>query len=332
MNQFGQNFRLSIFGRSHSQFVGITIDGIPAGIPLSEEDFSKDLDRRKSGKVGTTPRIETDTPQIVSGTHNGFTSGDPLTILFANNNTKSKDYSNLVNHPRPSHADFVANRKFNGFNDPSGGGHFSGRLTLCLVAAGVVAKKIAKNIKLESKIIAIGGFTNPDEIEKAILDAQKSHDSLGGTVKTTINGVPVGLGEPFFGSLESNIAHLAFSIPALKAIEFGAGSQVSLSSGSQNNDKIIDETGETSGNNDGGIVGGISNGNQIVFRCHFKPTPSIGQPQNTYNFEKKQIEPLQIVGRHDACLTLRAAVVVESIAAIAIAETILFAKLTNKNE
>ncbi len=330
MNQFGQNFRLSIFGRSHSQFVGITIDGVPAGIPLCAEDFSKDLDRRKSGKIGTTPRVEADEPQIVCGTHNGFTSGDPLTILFANNNTKSKDYSNLVHHPRPSHADFVASKKFNGFNDPSGGGHFSGRLTLCLVSAGVVAKKIAKNIKFKSKIVSIGGYTEPAEIEKAIADAQQSHDSLGGTVETTINGVPVGLGEPFFGSLESNIAHLAFSIPALKSIEFGAGSQVSQSKGSDNNDKIVGEDGKTLSNNDGGIVGGISNGNPIVFRCHFKPTPSIGQPQNTFNFEKKQVEPLQIVGRHDACLTLRAAVVVESVAAIAIAEAILFANSTSQ--
>ncbi len=327
MNQFGQNFRLSIFGRSHGECVGITIDGIPVGISLCEEDFSQDLKRRKSGKIGTTPRIEADAPKIVCGTHHGYTSGDPLTIIFANENTKSKDYSNLIRHPRPSHADFVANKKYHGYNDPSGGGHFSARLTLCLVAAGVVAKKVAKNLKFHSEILSVGKANSQPEIEKAILEAQKAGDSIGGVVQATIDNAPLGLGEPFFGSLESIIAQLAFSIPAVKALEFGAGTLASQACGSQNNDKLLDADGKTASNNDGGIVGGISNGNQIVFRCHFKPTPSIGATQNTYNFENNEIQPLQIKGRHDACLVLRAAVVVEAIAAIALAEAILWQKI-----
>ncbi len=328
MNQFGQNFRLSIFGRSHGACVGITIDGVPVGIPLQEQDFARDLDRRKSGKAGTTPRIESDTPQIVSGTHQGHTSGDPLTILFANQNTKSKDYSNLVSHPRPSHADFVAKQKYHGYNDPAGGGHFSGRLTLCLVAAGVVAKKVAQNVSFASSIVSVGGYDKPEQMEKAIANAQEAHDSLGGVVQTTIDNAPIGLGEPFFGSLESIIAQLAFCIPAVKAIEFGAGINTSKSTGSQNNDKLVDASGKTASNNDGGIVGGISNGNQILFRCHFKPTPSIGITQESYNFASKSVQPLQISGRHDVCLVLRASVVVEAIAAIAIAEALLYPKST----
>ncbi len=330
MNRFGQNFRLSIFGRSHGAYVGITIDGVPAGIPLQEDEFSSDINRRKSGGAGTTPRIESDKPQIICGTHQGYTSGDPLTILFANQNTKSKDYSNLIDQPRPSHADFVANQKYGGYNDPAGGGHFSGRLTLCLVAAGVVAKKVAQKIKFGSQILSIGGYHTTEQMEKAILQAQEAHDSLGGVVQATIDGVPLGLGEPFFGSLESIIAQLAFSIPAVKAVEFGAGTRVSQSKGSQNNDTLLSQSGKTASNNDGGIVGGISNGNQIVFRCHFKPTPSIGIAQESYNFKKNKVEPLQIKGRHDACLVLRAAVVVEAVAAIAIAEALLWSSSNPK--
>ncbi len=329
MNQFGQNFRISIFGRSHGACVGITIDGVPVGIPLQEEDFACDLDRRKSGKVGTTPRIESDSPQIVSGTHRGYTSGDPLTIIFANQNTKSKDYSNLILHPRPSHADFVANKKYSGYNDPAGGGHFSGRLTLCLVAAGVVAKKVAKDICFKSKILSVGGVTDSDKIQELLVATAKSGDSLGGVVETKIDNLPVGLGEPFFNSLESIIAHLVFSIPAVKALEFGAGTAVSGTKGSDNNDKIIDEHGTTATNNDGGIVGGISNGNQILFRSHFKPTPSIGLAQESYDFAKRSINPLLVSGRHDTCLVLRAAVVVEAVAAIAISETLLWAHIGN---
>jgi len=195
------------------------------------------------------------------------------------------------------------------------------------VAAGVVAKKIAKQVKFNSQILSIGGYSQKEQMQEAISMAQGIHDSLGGVVQATIDAVPLGLGEPFFGSLESIIAQLAFSIPAVKAIEFGAGTRSSCSCGSQNNDKLLDAEGKTKTNNDGGIVGGISNGNQIVFRCHFKPTPSIGMTQKSYNFSEKKIAPLQIQGRHDTCLVLRAAVVVEAVAAIAIAEALLSSKL-----
>lgn len=327
MNTIGNIFKVSIFGESHGIALGCCIDGCPAGVPLSENDFVNDLARRKSGAKGTTPRKEDDLPQIVSGVFNGFTTGAPITILFSNNNTKSKDYSQLFDHPRPGHADFVARVKYGGYNDYTGGGHFSGRITLGLVAAGVVAKKILAPISINATLLEVGGNT---DIEKAIEQAIATHDSIGGIVECIIKGVPVGLGEPFFGSVESEISRMVFSIPAIKGIEFGAGFEVSKMTGSQNNDNIIASNGKTETNNAGGINGGITNGNDIVFRVAVKPTPSISLPQDTFNIKDGKVEPLVIQGRHDLCIALRVPPVLEAAAAIAIADLSLVAQNTKR--
>ena len=321
MNSWGERFRVTLWGESHGPQVGVSIDGVPAGIALCEEDFMADLERRKAGAAGTTPRKESDLPHIVSGVYEGYTTGAPLTINFLNENTRSGDYKSLETHPRPSHADLVARQKWNGYNDPRGGGHFSGRITLALVAAGVVAKKIlGGEVAFSTDIISIGGSYDKQKFPSIIEQAQKALDSVGGIVECRINGIKAGIGEPFFDSLESQMAHLLFSVPAVKGVEFGAGFKASEMFGSEHNDTICDAEGHTSTNNAGGIVGGISNGNEIVVRAAIKPTPSISAEQQTYNFESGQVEPLVIKGRHDVCITLRAAVVVEAAAAIALAD------------
>ncbi len=329
MNSFGRKFKVSIFGESHGVNIGATIDGTPPGIPLCENDFANDLDRRKPNAKGTTSRKETDTPTIVSGVFNGYTTGAPITILFQNNNTISNDYKNLAQHPRPSHADFVAGVKYKGFNDPRGGGHFSGRITLTLVAAGVIAKKILDQfgVNIEAQIVSIAGVdidnTNPKTeqiIEHKIEQALANCDSLGGVVKCTAKGVKVGIGEPFFDSVESRISHIIFAIPAVKAIEFGEGFNIANMNGSDANDTIINAKGTTKTNHNGGVVGGIANGNDITFKVAIKPTPSIAKPQPTFNLESQKIENLEIKGRHDACITLRTPVIIEAAAAIAIAD------------
>ncbi|MBQ5715050.1 MAG: chorismate synthase [Alistipes sp.] len=321
MNSWGDRFRLSIWGESHGQQVGVSIDGVPAGIALSEEDFTADLERRRAGAAGTTPRKESDTPHIVSGVYNGFTTGSPLTIEFLNENTRSGDYRNLTIHPRPSHADWVAQQKWGGYNDPRGGGHFSGRITLGMVAAGVVAKKIlGEEVTFSTDIIEIGGSRDKEQWDAIISSAQQSQDSVGGVVECRVQGVKAGIGEPFFDSVESLAAHLLFSVPAVKGVEFGAGFEAARMRGSEHNDPIISANGTTATNHAGGIVGGITNGNEIVARIAVKPTASIAQPQQTFNLESGKVEELVIKGRHDVCITLRAAVVAEAALAIALAD------------
>ena len=321
MNSWGDIFRVTIWGESHGKQVGVSIDGVPAGIALSEEDFTADLERRRAGAAGTTPRKESDIPHIVSGLYEGYTTGSPLTIEFLNENTRSGDYKNLISHPRPSHADWVAQQKWQGYNDPRGGGHFSGRITLGLVAAGVVAKKIlGQAVEFSTDIIEIGGERNKERFAEIIEQARMAQDSVGGVVECSVKGIKVGLGEPFFDSAESLIAHLLFSVPAVKGVEFGAGFEAARKRGSQNNDCIISADGKTATNHAGGIVGGITNGNDIVVRAAIKPTASISCEQQTFNFETGAVEPLVIKGRHDVCIALRAAVVVESAIAIALAE------------
>ena len=323
MNSFGRKFRITIFGESHGKSVGINIDGCPPGIEFSEDDMLTDISRRKSGSKGTTPRKETDMPNIISGVFNGKTTGAPVTIVFENNNIRSKDYSFVKDIPRPGHADFTAEHKYKGFQDYRGGGHFSGRLTLALVAAGVLAKKIISPMNPVAKILEIGGFKNIDEgIDYAI----KNKDSIGGIVECRVSDMIVGLGEPFFDSLESYIAHLAFSIPAIKGIEFGLGFESAKMFGSEVNDVFIDERGTTGTNNSGGINGGISNGNDLVFRVVVKPTSSIAKKQKTFNFKTKQMEELKIKGRHDLCIALRVPPVLEAITAIAIADLLMINK------
>lgn len=321
MNAFGQKFRVSVFGESHGRSIGVVMDGVPAGIPLSEQDFSEDILRRKSGAKGTTPRIEDDRPEILSGVFGGKTTGAPLAVVFRNNNTKSSDYEIFKEMPRPGHADFASGVKWNNFNDPRGGGHFSGRLTLPVVAAGVVAKKIIDDVCINARLVEVGGVPGGDEQWLDVLDqAIKDGDSLGGIVECSIEGVPVGVGEPFFDSVESMISHAVFSIPGVRGVEFGDGFHAAKMKGSEHNDPIISDTGQCGKNGAGGVNGGLANGNPIVFRVAFKPTSSIRKPQQTYDFTTGRIGTLEIPGRHDVCFALRTPVVVEAMAAIVLAD------------
>lgn len=324
MNSWGNRFRVTLWGESHGAQVGVTIDGVPAGIALAESDFEADLARRRAGAAGTTPRKESDAPHIVSGLYRGFTTGAPLTVEFLNENTRSGDYASLASHPRPSHADWVAMKKFHGYNDPRGGGYFSGRITLALVTAGVVAKKIlGSGVTFHTDIIEIGGSADKERFADIIESARMDRDSVGGVVECRAEGVAAGLGEPFFDSAESLMAHLLFSVPAVKGVEFGSGFAAARMRGSEHNDPIIDAEGHTSTNHAGGIVGGITNGNAIVVRAAVKPTASISREQLSFNCASGQVDSLVIKGRHDVCITLRAAVVVESAVAIALADLTL---------
>ncbi len=317
MNSFGKIFRVSIFGESHGKWVGVTIDGCPAGVPITETDLLPDLGRRKAGAAGTTPRKESDIPTFVSGVFNNHTTGAPITIIFENNNTRSADYNAIRNTPRPGHADFVLQKKHNGFNDYRGGGHSSGRLTVALVAAGVIAKKLLNEVKIEATLSEAGGNS---DIEEAIEQAIEKQDSIGGIVSCRVSGLQIGVGEPFFDSVESVISHAIFSIPAVKGIEFGAGFAATRMTGSQHNDAITNAEGATQTNNAGGINGGISNGNEIYFRVAVKPTSSTPQTQHTWNSESGTVAPFTVKGRHDLCIALRVPVVVESVTAIALAD------------
>ncbi len=317
MNSFGRVFRIQIFGESHGPAVGILLDGVRSGIPLAAADFEPDLARRRPGAAGTTPRVEADIPQFLSGLYNGYTTGAPLTILFPNQNTRSEDYEHLRHTPRPGHADFVMHQKWNGFNDPRGGGHTSGRLTTALVAAGVVAKKLIPDLQVQATLIEAGGTT---DIEAALQQAIDQQDSIGGIVRCVVSGAPVGLGSPFFDSLESTIAHLVFAIPAIKGIAFGAGFEAARMRGSHHNDAIVAADGTTRTNHAGGINGGLSNGNAIVFDVAVKPTSSTPQSQESWNHQAGKVLPMTVRGRHDLCIALRVPVVVEAAAAIALAD------------
>ena len=317
MNSFGTLFKVSIFGESHGECVGVTIDGCPAGLPLSIDDFDTDIERRKGGTKGTTPRKEDDIPLIKTGLFNGKTTGAPLTILFENKNTRSADYDKQRAIPRPGHADFVASKKFGGFEDYRGSGHFSGRLTVCLVAAGVVAKKILASIKINATLLQIGGET---DVEKGLQKAIDAKDTVGGIIECTVDGLPIGLGEPFFNSVESLLAHAVFAIPAVKGVEFGAGFTSATMFGSQHNDALMDDTGKTKTNNAGGIVGGLTNGNQLIFRIAVKPTSSTPKEQQSLNWETNTVENFSLKGRHDLCIALRVPVVVEAVTAFVVVD------------
>ena len=321
MNSFGRIFRVHIFGESHGESVGIVIDGCPAGLSLSAEDLLPDLERRKGGKQkGTTPRQEADYPFFKSGLFNGKTTGAPITIIFENNNTRSGDYEKQRSFPRPGHADWVAHQKFGGNEDYRGGGHFSARLTTGLVAAGAIAKKLMSGVSILSAVTEIGGES---DLEKGLQNAIDAKDSVGGIVECRVNGLPVGLGEPFFDSVESQIAHIAFAIPAVKGIEFGSGFAAAKMFGSQHNDAIENMEGKTRTNHAGGIVGGISNGNELVFRIAIKPTASTPKQQNSLNWDTGKMEDFSIKGRHDLCVALRAPVILEAATAIVLIDLFL---------
>lgn len=337
MNSSGRIFRVNIFGESHGESAGINIDGCPAGLSLSAEDFVEDIERRKGGtQKGTTPRKEDDLPIFKSGLFNGKTTGAPITILFENNNTRSGDYEKQRAVPRPGHADFVAHAKFGGYEDFRGGGHFSGRLTVCLVAVGVIAKKLlaqidlssgsgdaklkSKGVKVAATILEIGGET---DLDKGLQKAIDQKDSIGGIVECRVNGLPVGLGEPFFDSVESVISHAVFAIPAIRGIEFGTGFAAAKMFGADHNDAIEDKTGKTKTNHAGGVVGGITNGNELVFRIAVKPTSSTPKEQQTLNWETNTVESFSVKGRHDLCIALRVPVVLEAVTAMVLVDLMM---------
>lgn len=321
MNSFGTLFRVNIFGESHGACVGITVDGCPAGLTLTQDHFVVDMERRKGGnQKGTTPRQEDDMPIFKSGLFNEVTTGAPITMLFENNNTRSGDYEKQRAVPRPGHSDFTAHHKFGGFEDYRGGGHFSGRLTAALVGAGVIAKLLLKNIEVKSHIVSIGGET---DLEKGLQKAIDNKDSVGGIVECVVTGLPIGLGEHFFDSVESLISHAVFSIPAIRGIEFGTGFAAANMFGVEHNDAIIDATGKTKTNHAGGVVGGYTNGNDLVFRIAVKPTSSTPKEQITWNWETNQQENFSVKGRHDLCIALRVPVVLEAVTAIVLADLLL---------
>lgn len=311
MNNIGLLYKTTIFGASHEEYCGVLIEGVKPGLSLKEEDFWPSLDRRRPGNYGT-PRKESDKPLLMSGLYNGYTTGMPLLIMFKNENKKSSDYANLINQPRPSHADFVANQKYKGFNDPRGGGSFSGRLTLGIVASGVVASKIFK-VNMQSEIISLKGITDKTKFKEILETAKNNKDSVGGIIQIKISDLPIGLGEPYFASLESELARALYSIGSVKGVSFGSGFAGTSLFGSDFNDLIIDKTGKTKTNHNGGINGGISNGNEVIINVAIKPTPSIGLPQATYNFKEDKITDLVIEGRHDVAIILRMPIVLESV-------------------
>ena len=348
-NSFGDSITFTIFGESHGSEVGMVIDGLAPGIPIDDEYIKRKLYlRRPKGEI-STPRIENDDYDIVSGVFNGYTTGAPLTIVIPNTNIKSEDYAEIAKHPRPSHADLGAYFKYKGFHDYRGSGHFSGRLTAALVAAGAIVMKPLeeKGIQIGTHILSCGHtwdrrFKNvANDIEavkdvifplleqdkvkpmiEEILEAKAEGDSLGGILETGVVGMPRGIGEPFFDSVESHISRMMFSIPAIKGIEFGKGFNISQMKGSKANDQIkkIAKGIKTSTNHNGGINGGITNGMPIIFKTAIKPTPTIGKEQHTINIDTGEKVMIKLDGRHDPAIVHRASIVVSCGCAIALAD------------
>lgn len=331
MDSFGRIFRVSVFGESHGPAIGMVLDGVPEGIELDASDFAEDIARRSpAGKNGCTGREEPDTPEIVSGVFDSHTTGAPLTIMFRNRDARSEDYEVFDEMPRPGHADYAASVKWDWANDPRGGGHLSGRLTLPVVAAGVVAKKVLDGISFDARLTEVGGCPDSAQWDAMLEAAAAEGDSLGGVVSCTISGVredgtpggplPIGLGEPFWDSVESLISHAVFSIPGVRGIEFGDGFRASAMKGSEHNDPFGADGPLKNGS--GGVNGGLSNGAPIQFRVAFKPTSSISKPQTTWNFKNESKGTLRVGGRHDVCFALRCPVIVEAMAAIVLADLV----------
>ena len=349
---YGEILKLSIFGQSHGAGIGMTLDGIPAGLPVDLDQLQTFLNRRAPGRNDwSTPRKEEDRPEFLSGILNGYTCGAPIAAIIRNTNTRSGDYSNLKDCPRPGHADYTAQIKYKGYQDPAGGGHFSGRLTAPLCIAGGLCKQWleAEGIRVGAHIQWIHGLNdtffdrlNPqideirsdfpvlseykaDRMKDIIEQARMDCDSVGGAIECAVTGLPVGLGEPMFGGMESRIASIVYGIPAVKSVEFGIGPSVANIPGSENNDEYVVENGvvSTLTNNCGGILGGITNGMPLIFSAYFKPTPSIAKPQQTVNLQTGETTTIQIKGRHDPCIVPRAVPVVEAAVAIAIYDAFL---------
>lgn len=349
---YGEHLKLSIFGQSHGPAVGMTLDGIPAGYHVDFEKLQRFLNRRAPGQnAWSTPRKEADAPEFLGGILDGFTCGAPIAAVIRSSNTRSGDYANLADCPRPGHADYTAQVKYGGFQDASGGGHFSGRLTAPLCIAGGLCKQWLEEmgIQVSAHIFSIGTATdapmdevNPqierigtdfpvldaaagESMRQVIAAARAQGDSVGGVVECVVTGLPVGVGEPMFGGLEGKIAQMVYGIPAVKGLEFGAGFAAARMLGSEHNDEFIMEEGRvrTRTNHAGGILGGISNGMPLIFRTAFKPTPSIARPQQSISLSREEEQVLEIKGRHDPCIVPRAVPVVEAAAAVAIFDLIL---------
>lgn len=319
MHSFGQYFRITIWGESHGQGVGIVVDGCPPGISLLPCDFMVDMKRRAAGVLGTTTRREIDKVQILSGVFEGYTTGASIMLYIENKDVSSAEYDTLRYMPRPGHADYAAYMKYKGYHDHRGGGMFSGRMTAALVAAGVIAKKIIPFATFKAEVIEAGGQT---DIESAITHAIERNDSIGGIVECRVRGIPAGVGSPFFNGLESVISHIVFSIPAIKAIEFGDGFMLARMSGVEVNDVLLPD-GSTVTNHLGGINGGIANGNEIVLRVCVRPPSSIAREQQSFDIRTGEIKNITVRGRHDVCIALRVPVVLEAAVAIALADSYL---------
>lgn len=326
MNSYGQLFRITLYGESHQKAIGVIIDGVTPGTPIDIDLIKHDLELRKPKAIGTTPRKEDDEPVITSGVFNGVATGSPIHIMIENQNIKSKDYDHLKKQPRPGHADFVAERKYHGFQDHRGGGRFSGRLTAALVAAGSIAKMMIP-YTFSHELKQIGELTDMTKIDAYLTKIIAEGDSVGGIVEVNIKGVEVGLGEPMFEKLDAELAKMMFNIPAVKGFEMGIGFKGAHYKGSMFNDLMIDGTGKTKTNHAGGVTGGISNGNDIVCRVFVKPTSSIQKNQETYHLESQQLETLKVGGRHDVAIVRRVGIVLENAAAIVLADAYLKNKI-----
>jgi chorismate synthase len=324
MNIFGTILKLSIYGESHQKEIGFVLDGLPAGLKLDLEQIRHDLNLRRPTAVGTTTRKEADEFEISSGYFNDFTTGAPLHLSIANLDIKSKDYDSLVNHPRPGHADLTAKTRYQSFNDHRGGGHFSGRLTTVIVAAGAIAKQLTP-FKYEYQITNLGGLKDLTQIDQYLTQIKADKDSVGGIIQVRIKDVPIGLGNPFFGKVDALLGQVLFAIPAVKGIWFGTSDF--SKKGSQYNDLIIDQTGKSLTNHQGGITGGITNGNDIIINVYVKPTSSIGMSQETYHLGTKKVESLTITGRHDSAIIQRIGVVLTNACALVMSDLFMINKV-----
>lgn len=359
---YGENLKLSIFGQSHGPAIGMTLDGIPAGLPVNFDVLQSFLNRRAPGQNDwSTPRKEEDRPEFLAGIVDGFTCGAPIAAVIHNKNTRSGDYANLKDCPRPGHADYTAQIKYGGFQDPAGGGHFSGRLTAPLCIAGGLCKQWLEEMGIQTgaRIASIAGEhddfaldpLNPqldlicsdfpvfspgagERMRQKIAEARAEGDSVGGIIECYIVGLPAGLGDPMFGGVESRIAQIVYGVPAVKSVDFGAGYSVGYMRGSQCNDAytIIDGQIRTLTNHSGGILGGITNGMPVIFQCAIKPTPSISRPQQSVSLSRGEIQELVVKGRHDPCIVPRAIPVIEAAAAIAVYDMILGNNQTNRRK
>lgn len=322
MNSYGTIFKVTLYGESHQDAIGVIIDGVVPGTLINEKTIKEDLGERRPGLVGTTKRKELDEFIITSGVFNGYATGTPIHVTIQNSDFREKDYVNLINHPRPSHADFVAHAKYKGFNDYRGGGMFSGRLTAPLVIAGAVAKMMVP-FEFEHKLRKVGALKDIEKIDDYLKEIEQEGNSVGGVIELRVSKMDIGLGEPFFNKIDSEIAKMMFSIPGVKGVEIGTGFKGVEMLGSEFNDVIIDEKGTTKTNHSGGTSGGISNGNDLLIKVFIKPTPSIKIKQNTFNFKENKMKELTIKGRHDVCFARRTGIVLQNALAIVLADLYL---------